>query len=230
VPTQICIQYVPAVLSCGLKRPEHEADHLSPSNAEVYNAWSFTSTPPIHLHGTVYFPFKFYTSGRFTDVPVALSKLTKRRRRLCYHIDLHVLLVSFFFISVLSFSQVPHSCSPQLSSTSSSILYIQSFFPHLYRLIATAVCLPLYFPHYHVFSRDSHRSSFGWIRYSRGKGKVASVLLFNWARRHEGVLGAWRYRSTHSFNSALAGGEWLVSRPRHFTPRETAPSTHCIGG
>jgi hypothetical protein len=30
--------------------------------------------------------------------------------------------------------------------------------------------------------------------------------------------------------SALAGGEWLVSRSGHFTPRETAPDTHWIGG
>jgi hypothetical protein len=29
---------------------------------------------------------------------------------------------------------------------------------------------------------------------------------------------------------ALAGGEWLPSRPCHFIPRERAPSTHWIGG
>jgi hypothetical protein len=31
-------------------------------------------------------------------------------------------------------------------------------------------------------------------------------------------------------NSALAGGEWSVSRPCRFTPGERAPSTHWIGG
>jgi hypothetical protein len=28
-----------------------EADHSPPSRAEVKNAWSYTSTPPIRLHG-----------------------------------------------------------------------------------------------------------------------------------------------------------------------------------
>jgi hypothetical protein len=37
----------------GVKRPEHEADHSSPSTAEVKNSWSCTSTPPIRLHGMV---------------------------------------------------------------------------------------------------------------------------------------------------------------------------------
>jgi hypothetical protein len=30
--------------------------------------------------------------------------------------------------------------------------------------------------------------------------------------------------------SALVGGEWTASRPGHFTPVETAPGTHWIGG
>jgi hypothetical protein len=30
--------------------------------------------------------------------------------------------------------------------------------------------------------------------------------------------------------SALVGGEWSASRPGHFTPEETAPGTHSIGG
>jgi hypothetical protein len=30
--------------------------------------------------------------------------------------------------------------------------------------------------------------------------------------------------------SALAGGEWSVSCPGRFTPRESAPSTHWTGG
>jgi hypothetical protein len=32
-------------LSPGVKGPEHEADHSPPSNTEVKNAWSYTSTP-----------------------------------------------------------------------------------------------------------------------------------------------------------------------------------------
>jgi hypothetical protein len=30
-----------------------EADHSPPFSAEVKNAWSYTSTPPIRLHGVV---------------------------------------------------------------------------------------------------------------------------------------------------------------------------------
>jgi len=33
--------------------PEGEADHSFPSSAEVKNAWSYTYTPPIRLHGVV---------------------------------------------------------------------------------------------------------------------------------------------------------------------------------
>jgi hypothetical protein len=40
----------------------------------------------------------------------------------------------------------------------------------------------------------------------------------------------WRYSSTHSLTSALDGGEWSASRPGRFTPRESAPGTHVIGG
>jgi hypothetical protein len=39
--------------SLGVKRPKREADHSPPSSAEVKNAWSYTSTPPIRLHGVV---------------------------------------------------------------------------------------------------------------------------------------------------------------------------------
>jgi hypothetical protein len=38
------------------------------------------------------------------------------------------------------------------------------------------------------------------------------------------------YSSTHSLTSALDGGDWPASRPGRFTRRETAPSTHWIGG
>jgi hypothetical protein len=55
-------------------------------------------------------------------------------------------------------------------------------------------------------------------------------LCFNWAPRHEGVLGEWRYISTHSLTSVLDRGEWSASRTGRFTPRERAPGTHRIGG
>jgi hypothetical protein len=38
------------------------------------------------------------------------------------------------------------------------------------------------------------------------------------------------YSSPHSLTLALDGGEWSVSRPGRFTPRERAPGTHRMGG
>jgi hypothetical protein len=66
------------------------------------------------------------------------------------------------------------------------------------------------------------------INYYTGEG--GKVLYFNWASRHEGVLGEWRYSFTHSLTSALGGSEWSASRPGSFTPRETPSSTHWIRG
>jgi len=37
----------------GVKRPGGEDDHLPPSSAEVTNAWTYQSIPPIRLHGVV---------------------------------------------------------------------------------------------------------------------------------------------------------------------------------
>jgi hypothetical protein len=46
-PTQSPIQWV-----AGVKRPGREVSYLQ-FGAEVKNAWSYTFTPPIHLHGVV---------------------------------------------------------------------------------------------------------------------------------------------------------------------------------
>ena len=35
----------------GLKRTGRDVDNSSPSSAEVKNEWSYTSTPPLYLHG-----------------------------------------------------------------------------------------------------------------------------------------------------------------------------------
>jgi hypothetical protein len=52
-PTQPPIQWVPGTLSLGVKRPRREADYSPPCSVDVENAWSYTSTPPIRLHGMV---------------------------------------------------------------------------------------------------------------------------------------------------------------------------------
>jgi hypothetical protein len=62
------------------------------------------------------------------------------------------------------------------------------------------------------------------------KVKVKLSLCFNWTPRHEGVLGEWKYSSTHSLTSALGRCGWSASRHGRFTPEERAPGTHWIGG
>jgi hypothetical protein len=47
------IQWVPEGLSLGVKRPGREANHSPPSSAEVKNARSYNSIPPIRLQGVV---------------------------------------------------------------------------------------------------------------------------------------------------------------------------------
>jgi hypothetical protein len=59
--------------------------------------------------------------------------------------------------------------------------------------------------------------------------KVKLSLCFNWVPRHEDVLGEWKYSSTPSL-TALDGGEWSVSRPGRFTPREGGLGTHWTRG
>jgi hypothetical protein len=44
-PTQPPVQWVPGVLSLGVRWVGREADHSLPSSAEVKNAWSYTSPP-----------------------------------------------------------------------------------------------------------------------------------------------------------------------------------------
>jgi hypothetical protein len=48
------MQWVTGALSLEVKRLGHEADYSPPSSAEVKNAWSYNSTPPIRLHGVVF--------------------------------------------------------------------------------------------------------------------------------------------------------------------------------
>jgi hypothetical protein len=64
----------------------------------------------------------------------------------------------------------------------------------------------------------------------KGKVKLSLCFSFNWAPRHEGVFGEWRYSSIQCLTSALDGGEWSASSPGRFTPRERGPGTHWIGG
>jgi hypothetical protein len=52
-PTRAPIQWVPGVLSLVVKRPGREADRSPSSSAKFKNAWSYTSTPLVRLHGVL---------------------------------------------------------------------------------------------------------------------------------------------------------------------------------
>jgi hypothetical protein len=47
------IQWVPEALTLLLKWLGLEAGHSPPSSTEVRNVWSYTSTPPVRLHGVM---------------------------------------------------------------------------------------------------------------------------------------------------------------------------------
>jgi hypothetical protein len=47
------IQWLLEIFTLEGKQPGHEADHSPTSNSKVKNSWSYTSTPPISLHGVV---------------------------------------------------------------------------------------------------------------------------------------------------------------------------------
>jgi hypothetical protein len=51
--TQPPIQWVTGALSFGVNRPGREADHSTPSGADIKKAWNYTSTPPVLLRGVV---------------------------------------------------------------------------------------------------------------------------------------------------------------------------------
>jgi hypothetical protein len=52
-PIKPPIQWVPWVLYTGIITPGCEGDNLPSSSAEVKNAWTWNSSPPIRLHGAV---------------------------------------------------------------------------------------------------------------------------------------------------------------------------------
>jgi hypothetical protein len=62
------------------------------------------------------------------------------------------------------------------------------------------------------------------------KGKKVKLSLCLIKHHAMKAYFEWKYSSTHSWTSALGGGKWSASLPGRFTPRETAPGTHSIGG
>jgi hypothetical protein len=54
-------------ISLGVKRSGREARHSLPSSAEAKNAWNYTSTPKIRLHGVVLRHGKNFISENYFD-------------------------------------------------------------------------------------------------------------------------------------------------------------------
>jgi uncharacterized integral membrane protein len=65
----------------GVKRPQHEADHSSSSSAEVWNAWSYTSTPPVRFHNAA-----LWYSGKFVIIIIIIIIILvlNHKYSLCY--------------------------------------------------------------------------------------------------------------------------------------------------
>jgi hypothetical protein len=82
--------------------------------------------------------------------------------------------------------------------------------------------------HEHGWGRREMHTKFCLEKNLKGRD-YSEDLCFNWALRHEGVLGEWKYSSIHSLTSALDGCEWSASRPYRFTSGERVPGTHWIG-
>jgi hypothetical protein len=84
-PTQPPTQWVPGALSLGVKRSGREDEHSPPSCAGDKNPWSYTSTPPMYLHGVVfsylylYLPFLCVFISNMWIPAFTIARLTEVR-------------------------------------------------------------------------------------------------------------------------------------------------------
>jgi hypothetical protein len=69
-PTQPPIQWVPEVLSLGVKRQGCEADNPPPSSAEIKNEWSYTYNPQYAFMG--WWSVKKISTGTTLPLPFTL--------------------------------------------------------------------------------------------------------------------------------------------------------------
>ena len=82
--TQLPVHWVSGVIFVGIKQVGREADHSSPSTAEVKNEWSYASAPQC-LHGIhrCHFPCTFIFHFCFAPLCHCLSKIRKLRKFIC---------------------------------------------------------------------------------------------------------------------------------------------------
>jgi hypothetical protein len=81
-----------------------------------------------------------------------------------------------------------------------------------------------------IYKENACVKNFRKVVHQYDEVKKKLPLCFSWAPHHKGILGEWRYSFIHPLTSALDGGECSASRPGRFTPRESVPITHRIGG
>ena len=82
--TQPLVQWVSGVIFVGIKQVGREADHSSPSIAEVKNEWSYASALAC-LHGMcgLHFPCAFIFHFCCAPLCHCLSKIRKLRKFVC---------------------------------------------------------------------------------------------------------------------------------------------------
>ena len=68
----------------GVKQAGHEVNDLPPSSSKIENEWSYTSTPPIYLHGVDRENFTFNCLSQL-DQLVAIYKVMFRHNVGRYH-------------------------------------------------------------------------------------------------------------------------------------------------
>jgi hypothetical protein len=81
-------------LSLGVKRPGCEAGHSPPFSAEVKNAWIYTSTLPIRIHGAVLslskviiLPVTFYHGTKFKHLSPSCAGLLVEETLVLVHTE-----------------------------------------------------------------------------------------------------------------------------------------------
>jgi hypothetical protein len=128
----------------GVKRPGREVYHSPPSSAEVKNAWSYTFTPPIRLHGVVLIysraarytlstdsTHKLRSEDNLNCTPYGTRRKAKHSRKTDIHCNFHIspagLCVQTFKFANLSFIFPCYFPFSILCSLYGSVLILASF-------------------------------------------------------------------------------------------------------
>jgi hypothetical protein len=108
------VQWVPESFSLGVKRPGRGADHSPPPNAEVKNAWSYTSTPQYVFMAWCLFKHR----DNFTSYPtlIILCSLMLSKLHTYDYIFRHIYIYIYIYIHT-HISDGTYTCTLQICST-----------------------------------------------------------------------------------------------------------------